>query len=118
MNLKKEIKEFMKESMTLTEKMYNIDEKIEKELYSDDKYHPDVCFGSFSSCSDTECDMDIEVRYNNISTINDEIIQKIIDSINETFSVFKNYESVQIYDFEYDYSSKSGKVNFCLNYEE
>lgn len=118
MNLKKEITEFMEEKMTLTEKMYNLDEKIEKELYSDDKYRPEVFFDSYSSCSDTKCHMDIEVEYDNISIPNDEIIQKIIDSINETFSVFKNYESVQIYDFEYDYSSKSGKVTFSLDYEK
>ena len=118
MNLKNEITEIMKEYINLTKKTNNMDEEIEKLLYSDDKYSPEVQFGSGFSCSDTECNIEIEIKYNDASTMSDEIIKKIIDSINETFSVFNDYKPVDVYDFECDYSTKCGKVNFALDYEE
>ena len=79
MNLKNEITDIMKEYINLTKKTNNMDEKIEKLLYSEDKYSPEVQFGSGFSCSDTECNIEIEIKYNDASTMSDEIIKKIID---------------------------------------
>jgi len=117
MDLKNEIIDITKQHMILIQRENSINEIIKKRLYSDDEFSPEVTFGLTCSYGEDSYYLEIGIEYNDADCMSDEIIQKIIDSINEIFGELDNFNQMTMCEYKHILRG-NGHFNIELKYNE